>query len=94
MVFQLILAHGVRVQSLATIVFGGVRLATNFLLDPRKYLMIVTDLTLRSNTMSVSSLFPSAFQVPRPTFGSRLQYLVCLSLVSHGAKYSISLPRI
>ena len=36
--------------------------------------------------MSVPSLFPSAFQVPGSAGGSRLQYLVCLSLVSHEAK--------
>lgn len=40
--------------------------------------------------MSVPSLFPSALQVPRPTSRSRLQYLVCLSLVCSNA--DIQLP--
>lgn len=75
------LTHGLKAQSLATIVFGGVRLATKSFLDSRKYIMIAIDTTLRSNMMSLSSLFPSAFPVPRPTIGSRLQYLVCLSLL-------------
>lgn len=71
------LTHGLKAQSLATIVFGGVRLATKSFLDSRKYIVIAIDTTLRSNMMSLSSLFPSAFQVPRPTIGSRLQYMVC-----------------
>lgn len=75
------LTHGLKAQSLATVVFGGVRLATKLFLNSRKCLMIVIDIALRSNMMSLSSLFPSAFQVPRPTIGSRLQYLVCLSLL-------------
>lgn len=43
--------------------------------------------------MSVSSLSPSAFELPGPTSGSRLQYLVCLSLVSHVAKYATPFPK-
>ena len=81
---QLILCHALTIQSLITVVFGGVCLATKYFLNPQKYLMIFIDIPLRSNTMSVSSLSPSALQIPRPTSGSRLQYLVCLSLVSYG----------
>ncbi len=94
MVFQPILSDGFTVQSLATIIFGGVSLAIKYFLNVQTCLIELLDIYLRSSTMSLSSLFPSAFQVPRPTSGSRLQYLVCLSLVSYGAKYSTSLLRI
>lgn len=92
--FQLILSPALTLQSLATVFVGGVRLATKHLLNSQKYLIMIIDISLRSNTISIFSLFPSAFQVPRPTNGSGVQYLVCLPLVSHGAKYSMSFPKI
>jgi hypothetical protein len=92
MVFQLVLSHGLTVQSLVTIIFGGVSLVTKSLLNAQTLIKPI-DISLRSSTMSLSALFPSAFQVSRPTSGSCLQYLVCLSLVSHRAKYSASLIR-
>ena len=88
--FQPILCHALSIPSLITVVLGGVCLTTKSLLNPQKYLIIVIDISLRSNPMSLSSLSPSALQIPRPTTSSRLQYLVCLSLVGYGAKYSIS----
>jgi hypothetical protein len=91
MVFQLVLSHGLTVQSLVTIIFGGVSLATEPLLNAQTCLIKPVDIFLCSSTMSLSALFPSPFQVSRPTGGSRLEYLVCLSLVSYRAKYSTSL---
>ena len=88
--FQLVRSDGLTVQSLATIIFGGVNLANKYLLNVQTCLIKFVDISLRSSTMSLSSLFPSAFQLPRPTSGSRPQYLLSLSLVSYGP--SILLP--
>lgn len=60
MVFQLVPSDGLTVQFLATIFFGGVSLATKSV-NAQTCLIKLLDISLRSNTMSVSSLFPSAF---------------------------------
>lgn len=94
MVFQLVLSEGLTLQLLATIIVGAVSLATKHLLSAQIFLISFVDISLRGGTMSVSSLFPSALQVPRATSGGSLQYLVCLSLVSDGFKHSTSYLRI
>ena len=90
---QGVLSDGLTVQSLATIILGGVSLAAKYLLNAQTCLTRLVDNSLRSSTMSISSLFSSAFQVPGPTTGSGIQYLVCLSLVSYEPIRSSSLVR-
>ena len=84
MVFQLVLSDALTIQSLATIVFGGVSVAIKYLINVQICLIELVDISLRSSTMCVS-LFSSAFQISRPTTSCHLQHLVCLSLVRYGA---------
>ena len=91
MVFQHVLSGGLTVQSFATIIFGSASLTTKYILNTQTCLTKLADISLRSNTMSVSSLFPPTFQISRSTGGSRLQCLVCVPLVSNKANLLSSL---
>lgn len=81
------LSDRLTVQSLATITIGGVSLAMKYLRNTQSRLIKLVDNLLHSSAMLVSSLFLSALQVSRPTSGSCLLYMVCLSLVSFRANH-------
>ena len=84
------LSDRLTVQSLATITIGGVSLAMKYLRNTQSRLIKLVDNLLHSSAMLVSSLFLSALQVSRPTSGSCLLYMVCLSLVSSGPSILVS----
>ena len=89
MLFEPDVPDRLTVQSLATIIISGVSLATKYFCNEQRHLIKLVDYRLRSSSMPVFSLFPSALQISRPTSSSCLQYLVCLSLVSSGSSILI-----